>query len=285
MKRLFLTILLLPLLIEALGQDATPFVIYNSKGKEVKFKNILKSANKSDVLLFGEYHNNPISHWLELELLIALSENKKVVLGAEMFESDNQTELNRYLSGEIDFEGLDSLARLWPNYETDYAPLVDFTKNTNIPFIATNIPRRFANLVYKEGGFSALDSLTDLQKSWIAPLPISFDPELSQYQKILEMMEGHGTPDLVKAQAIKDATMAHFILSNFIPGDLFLHFNGAFHSDFHEGILWYLKLLNPEIKCLTISTVEQVDVSKLKQEHIGRADFIIVVKENMTKTY
>lgn len=262
-----------------------PYVIYNSKGKKVTYKKLLKAADDSDIILFGEYHNNPISHWLQLELTKGLQVNNRLILGAEMFEADNQTALNQYLAGEIDRKGLDTLARLWNNYDTDYAPLVNFAKANNLPFIATNIPRKYASMVFKNGGFTALDGLSDLEKSWIAPLPILFDATLPQYKKMLDMMGGHGGTDIVKAQAIKDATMAHFILENYKSGDTFLHYNGAFHSDFHEGILWYLQQQQTDLNYMTISTVSQKEVSKLAEENLGRADFIICVDEDMTTTY
>lgn len=262
-----------------------PYVIYNSKGKKVTYKKLLKAADDSDIILFGEYHNNPISHWLQLELTKGLQVNNRLILGAEMFEADNQTALNQYLAGEIDRKDLDTLARLWNNYDTDYAPLVNFAKANNLPFIATNIPRKYASMVFKNGGFTALDGLSDLEKSWIAPLPIPFDATLPQYKKMLDMMGGHGGTDIVKAQAIKDATMAHFILENYKSGDTFLHYNGAFHSDFHEGILWYLQQQQTDLNYMTISTVSQKEVSKLAEENLGRADFIICVDEDMTTTY
>ncbi|MEM9824671.1 MAG: ChaN family lipoprotein, partial [Bacteroidota bacterium] len=106
-----------------------------------------------------------------------------------------------------------------------------------------------------------------------------------QYKNILTMMGDHGSPELVKAQAIKDATMAHFILKNFQPGNTFLHFNGAYHSDFFEGILWYLKQEESALNYLTITTVSQKDIHRLNQENKGRADFIICVDEDMTTTY
>jgi uncharacterized iron-regulated protein len=46
-----------------------------------------------------------------------------------MIETDNQQALNQYLAGKIDQKALDSLARLWSNYKTDYKPLVDFAKD------------------------------------------------------------------------------------------------------------------------------------------------------------
>ena len=67
-----------------------------------------------------------------------------LVMGAEMIEADDQTVLDRYLRGEIDQAAFDTLACLWPNHATDYAALVDLAKEKNLPFIATNVPRRNA---------------------------------------------------------------------------------------------------------------------------------------------
>ena len=244
----------------------------------------MKQLAKQDLVFFGELHNNPISHWLQYEVTVDLGKQSQLVLGAEMLEADNQDELDDYLSGKIDQKGLDSLARLWRNYKTDYKPLVDYAKANGLKFVATNIPRRYASMVNKKG-FEALGELSSKEKEWIAPLPFPYDPDLPRYKNILEMMGDHGTPELVKAQASKDATMAHFISENLEAGDLFIHYNGAYHSDFHEGIVWYINQINPQVQILTITTVEQADISKLSEGHFGQADFIICVDENMTKTY
>ena len=99
------------------------------------------------------------------------------------------------------------------------------------------------------------------------------------------MMPDHGGDNLPKAQAIKDATMAYFILENFKQGSLFIHYNGSYHSENYEGILWYLKKKRPELKYVTITTVTQKDISRLLAENKGKADFIICVDEDMTTTY
>ena len=97
--------------------------------------------------------------------------NGDITLGAEMFEADNQLILNEYLSGHISEKSFKKEARLWPNYSTDYAPLVDFAKDSNLIFVATNIPRRYASVVYKRG-FQGLDELDAQAKLYIAPLPV-----------------------------------------------------------------------------------------------------------------
>jgi len=175
-------------------------------------------------------------------------------------------------------------ARLWKNYPTDYAPLVNYARANKLPFIATNIPRLFASLVNK-GGFEALDTLNTVQKTWIAPLPFPYDAELPGYKNMMKMMGDHATPNMPKAQASKDATMAYFILKNFTAGSLFVHYNGTYHSDNYEGILWYLKKNNPGLKYATIASVSQKDLSKLLDEHKGKGDFTLCVDEDMTTTY
>ena len=266
------------------GQNKPAYVLYNAKGKKVRYDKMIKALKEQDIVLFGEFHNNPIAHWLQLQVTTDLKPWRELVLGAEMFEQDNQEALNLYLAGKIKAKGLDSLARLWKNYSTDYAPLVNFAKENQLKFAATNIPRKYASLVAK-GGFEALDTLTAKEKSWIAPLPIAYDAELPGYKKMLEMMGGHSGPNLPKAQAIKDATMAYFILQYYAPGSLLLHFNGSYHSDNFEGILWHLKNKRPELHYSTITTVSQKDLQRLLPENKGRADFIICVAEDMTTTY
>lgn len=265
------------------SQEKKAFVLFDKKGKITTYKRLLKASAKADIVLFGEYHNNPIAHWLQLELIKDLEPKRSLILGAEMFERDNQKELNSYLQGTINQKALDSLARLWNNYKTDYKPLVDFALNKKIPFIATNIPRKYASLVYKKG-LQVLDTLPINEKQWIVSLPMKYDGTLSQYQKMRKMM-AHMGENLPIAQAIKDATMAETILRDRREGSLFVHFNGSYHSDFYQGIYWYLQQENPHLQILTITTLTQSDLKKLNKEAYRQADFILVVDEDMTTTF
>ena len=284
-KTLSLIILVVTLAFKA---DKPAYRIFNEKGKEVKYKELVTDAMKADIILFGELHNNPISHWLQLELTKDVYDEKQdhLILGAEMFESDNALILSEYVSKQIPKKNFEKEARLWPNYKTDYKPLVEFAHEKNIPFIATNIPRRYAAIVYK-GGFEELEGLNDEAKALMAPLPINYDPELSCYKQMLEMggMGAHVTENLPKAQAMKDATMAHFILKNWKQGDTFIHYNGSYHSDNFESIVLYLLEANPNLKIMTIATTQQPSIEELNEESVGVANFVICVPESMTKTH
>ena len=271
------------------AQDKLAYQLFDKELKPVNYKQAIKKIGKADIVLFGELHNNPICHWLQVELTHDLYATHKsdLLLAAEMFETDDQLVLNEYLQGQIKEKHLKSAAKVWSNYDTDYAPLVELAKVNKLTFVASNIPRRYANMVARSG-LPSLDSLTEQAKKYIAPLPIEVDMELPNYKKLMEMMKGHAgatSEQFVQAQAVKDATMAHFILQNWKKGKHIIHYNGSYHSNNFEGIVWYLKKQNPKLKIVTISSVSQDSIDQLGKEHLNLADFIIAIPNRMTKTY
>jgi len=264
--------------------DKPSYQLFNQDGKAIKYSKMVKAMEDADIIMFGELHKNPICHWLQLELTKDLYEiaGEQLVLGAEMFESDNQLIIDEYFNDFFKAKKFEADVRLWPNYKTDYKPLLEFAREKELKFIATNIPRRYASIVHKKG-LEALEELPEASKAYIADLPIEYDPELPAYKEMLVMMEGmeHANENLPKAQAIKDATMAHFILKNFEKGQRFLHYHGTFHSNNFEGIIWYLKRQNPDLKILSIASVEQAELGELEEDNLNLADFILVVDEDM----
>jgi uncharacterized iron-regulated protein len=269
------------------SQDFQAYTVFTKTGKKSSFQKAINESLKKDFIFFGELHNNPIAHWLQLEMALQLENRHKnnLQVGFEMFERDNQQAINNYLNGKIETKYLKDSVRLWSNYQTDYKPIVDFAKEKNIACIATNIPRKYASLVFKKG-MQALDSLSAEELKWICPLPFPLDTNLSQYAALLDG-NMHMGKNFVKAQAIKDATMGHSIAKNWKKGKIHLHLNGSYHSDFFQGIIWYLKHYASisDYQIITISVVEQTDISKLEKEYLGKADYIICVPENMTKTH
>ena len=275
------------LVFTAFKTEKPAYLLFDKDGKTVKYERMLKQIQEADVVLFGELHDNPISHWLQLELTKDMFEmyGKNLILGAEMFESDNQVILDEYLSGKISQRNFEDEMKLWPNYKTDYKPLVEFAKDSGLYFVATNVPRRYAALVNKKG-FEGLEELSDEAKTFLPPLPPAYDSTLNCYASMMTMegMGSHVSSNFPKAQAIKDATMSHFILKNREPGKILLHYHGAYHSQNFESIYWYLKHYQPELKIVTIHSVTQKDISKLSEENTGEADFTICVDEDMTRT-
>ena len=262
-------------------RDKPVYGLYEGKGREIGYREMLDRCVRADVVLFGEIHEHPVVHRLELELARDLVEIKKddLMLGAEMLEADNQLIVDEYLAGLIEHEHLVTEAKVWENYGTDYRPLVDVAREHGLRFIATNIPRRYASLVARQG-MAALERLSDEAKRSIAPLPITLDPSTPGYGQVMEIGMAHGAhrdaKNFVAAQAVKDATMAYFILKNRGPKDLFVHYNGDYHSKNRGGIYWYLKLYDPGITVLTISSVSR-DTPGFDDECRDLADIVLVV--------
>jgi uncharacterized iron-regulated protein len=282
--KILLLVFLFPIFVFAQTDQA--FVIYNAKGKKVSIAKMTRESIDAQLILFGEFHDNPISHWLELELLKELfnQKGKKLIVGFEMFEQDQQAALDRYLNGGITDKQLKDSLRLWPNYSTDYKPLILFAKENKLACIASNVERKYASLLFKSGRI-ALDTISPLKKSQMADLQFPIDTTLSQYASLNEMAAHMGGGNMLEAQALKDATMAKYILQELREDNQIIHYNGAYHSDYYQGILWYIQQSKPLVKVTTISTVSQQKVNKLEKEHLGKADFIICVTESMTSTH
>jgi len=279
MKNLFFFI---GLIVLCSFSERPAYTIFNKGGKKTGFSEMVESVAKADVVLFGEVHNVSIAHWLELQLEKELYTLKKkdLIVGAEMLEADDQIVVDEYLHKRFEYNTFKNEVKLWKNFDTDYNPLLDYAHDSEFRFIATNAPRRYANIVYYYG-MDSLTHLTSEAQNWLAPLPVQVDTTLKSYKDIAEA-SGHGENNLIAAQALKDATMAWFINKNYKKGSVFLHFNGSYHN---EAISYYLKKYNPGLKIITISCIEQEQIESVEKENMGIADFIIAIPTDMAKSY
>jgi len=289
MKKLNIALVLIITISNMLfAQDKPAYKLYSEKGKEVKYSKMIKDLAKADMIYFGEYHTNPISHWMQIELAKSLYEIKddNLYFGAEMFENGNQLVLNEYLAGFYsEKKMLREITQLWDNYQTDYKPLVEFAKQNKLRFIATNIPRRYASMIYKHG-MEAFDMFSPEAKLMIGPLQEYYDA--SVYEDMKDNMGGHIPPtmdNIQLSQASKDATMAMFSINSFNKGNLLLHLDGSYHSNNHRGIVWWVNKIKPGLNIKTITTVTMSEWDAMtKEEKKSIANYTIVVADNMTQT-
>ena len=232
-------------------------IIYH-QGEVIDEKNFETLLKNAQVVFVGEKHDNPFAHKWELEILKALHSSGKYALCMEMFERDVQNVLDNYLNGKISEEEFLKNSRPWPNYKTDYKPMVEYAKAEGIPVVASNIPRKEANLIAK-GGEAALDSITKF--SPYAHVKV-FTNDTLYRERFYKTMEALKKSRMKKAsimkerfylaQCLKDGVMAHSIMEWLDKGYNVLHVNGSFHSDYHTGIVYQLKKQRPELKILTI---------------------------------
>ena len=292
MLKIRLSIFLLTAIVSiATAQDKPAYLLFKNNGKPAKYEKMIKDLAKSDMVFFGEYHTDPISHWMQLEMSKSFFEIKgdKLFFGAEMFENGNQLVIDEYLSGlYTEDKMIPEITQMWDNYKTDYKPLLDFAKDKGLRFIATNIPRRYASMINKKG-IEGLNELSPEALAMIGPdLEKYFDPTVKAYAEMADMMGEHVPPNMLNiqtAQASKDATMAHFSLKNFNSGDFLFHFEGSYHSNYEQGIIWWINKIQPGLSIKSVTTVSQTEWNEMTEDEKSTiANYIIVVADNMTQT-
>ncbi|GAB3722768.1 hypothetical protein GCM10027594_03580 [Hymenobacter agri] len=286
-------LLLLSLASFTLRGDRPAYRLFGAAGQPADYDQMLQELAQADVVLFGEQHNDALTHWLELQVakdLLKLKKPGQLVLGLEMFERDVQPLVAQYAAGTLADMAFERQARPWPNYATDYRPLVQFARENHVPVIGTNAPRPFAKVVAQRS-LTALDKLPASDRALLAPLPLKVDYDLPGYKNMAAMFggggsaHGGGAQNIIQAQALKDATMAHFIQASRQPGQTLLHVNGSYHSDHHDGIVAFLRQYAPKLRVKTLSVVTQEQLQTLEKDQLSIADYVVVVPADAAKTY
>lgn len=235
-------------------------------GKELSAAQLAKRLQKYDVVFFGEYHDQSEIHQYELELLKAMYKAKgaKLALSMEMFEVDNQSKLNNFLADTLSEENFLAASRPWPNYRTDYAPLVNFAKEKKMPVIAANVPRFLAAHVAKNN--ASTEGIAEQYLQWLPQH--TYAPEGAYKDKFYAQMSSPAAPmkmppqrlaAVYAAQCLKDDKMAESIaaFADAHKNMQILHINGCFHSDAHLGTTQKLEALRPELKIAVITPLER----------------------------
>ncbi len=270
--------IILPLLLCVIQAESGELII-DSKADTVSFDDLITALSTYDVVFVGEEHDSRPAHEAELSILQNLfTFDSSIVLGLEMFERDVQAVLDSYLDSGTNESTFVSQARPWPNYETDYKPLVEFAKARKIPVVAANIPRRAASAVAKAGEISPAVLGPD---SVYMPSAVHLDSR-EYHDRFAETMEGMPKSGpmaammmdgLFKAQVLKDAVMAEALFPWLDQGRKVIFFCGRFHSDYHLGVPYQLSKARPDLKVVVV-TLAPADQELSLEERSRMADFI-----------
>ena len=76
MKNLLFIISCFSFVTASFSQHDAAFQLYNKKGKKVSYKRMVKTLADNEVVLFGELHDNPIAHWMQLQVTRSLSTSR-----------------------------------------------------------------------------------------------------------------------------------------------------------------------------------------------------------------
>ena len=265
--------------------------VYDTKRKRiVDFETMTARLAQADLVFLGEQHNDPRTHQLQAAVLegVARRRTGPIVLALEMFERDVQGTLDGYLAGTVPESTFLATSRPWPNYPTDYRPMVEFAKAHRWPVVAGNVPRRYASQVARRG-LAAVDSLPPAERAFVArDLSCPRDAYWERFKGVMGDMSGHGTPmsaeqveamvwRTYEAQCIKDETMGEAVAAaHLAAGALVIHANGSFHSDYRLGTVDRAQRRAPKARTMVVSFVPVADLdTALSRDQRKLGDFVV----------
>lgn len=285
---LTLTLLAVSTLSLAAQEPEGKYTVFTGKGQPSSVDEIMKSLAGVDVVFLGEFHDDPIAHAIQLEIFKRAIEQygvkRKVTLSLEMFERDVQTVLNEYLAGQISESHFLLSSRPWPRYKEDYRPLVELAKEKKLQVIAANAPRRYVNMVSRNGR-TAVNGLSPLAKTWLAPLPYAEASET--YSKKFKSLMGSsaeasmGLDKILSSQSLWDATMAHSVAESLRKnkGSLVVHLNGGFHTEMRLGTVEHFLKYRKNGKAIVVTMRYEDDFKKFDAaKHTDAGDFVILTQ-------
>jgi uncharacterized iron-regulated protein len=270
--------------------------VFHGDGSPAAVDDISKAALQVNVTFIGETHDDAVAHYLEAEILKRVA-GSDWALSLEMFERDVQGVVDEYLNGFIEERDLIASGRAWSNYRSDYKALIEIAKEKHMPAIAANAPKRYLDIVSKKGQTGLL-VLSAEARQVLPPLPYAaasqayrerFEREMNEVmakaksasQRQSKPIAGHQAESdyALQAQSLWDAAMADSI-ARFLgghPGKHVLQINGAFHSEYHQGILEHLERYRPNTTSLVVTILRDKSFPSWKEADMkGAGDFVIV---------
>ena len=262
------------------------FRAFDGKGNPVTIDRIIKAIGENDAVFLGEQHDDAVGHAVQAEIFRrAVGQymaNRKVALSMEMFERDVQIVVNEYLDGLISEPQFLASSRPWGNYKWDYRPLVELAKEKKLAVIAANAPRRYVNMVSRNGRDS-LNSLSKEARSWLPPLPYG-EPSPAYSAKFKALMRQSpeaqmGIDKILASQSLWDAGMSNSV-ANYLKKNksaLVVHLNGGFHTENRLGTVEHLLTYRPKTKVLVVTIRYEDDFKTFdKTKHTDLGDFVIL---------
>ncbi|HEX6278997.1 MAG TPA: ChaN family lipoprotein [Pyrinomonadaceae bacterium] len=265
------------------------FTVFTGKGQRSSMDEIMKSLENTDVVFLGELHDDAIAHAIQLEIFKRAIEQygakRRVTLSLEMFERDVQSVVNEYLAGLISEQHFLLSSRPWPRYKEDYRPLVELAKEKKLEVIAANAPRRYVNMVSRNGR-DAVNGLSKEAKAWLAPLPYA-EPSEAYSKKFKALMgssmeaSSMGIDKILSSQSLWDATMAHSVAQSLKRnrGSLVVHLNGGFHTEMRLGTVEHFLKYRKNARAVVVTMRYEDDFRKFDSaKHTDLGDFVILTQ-------
>lgn len=264
------------------------YQLNSPQGQALSLQNLPSELLTADVILVGEWHTHPGVHRFQTDLLHTLSSQRSVALSMEQFTRDKQPVINQYLAGEIGEQPLISEGNAWPNYESDYRPLVELAKRQGLDVIAANAPKAIVRCIGRQG-IGYLDKLDETERHYLAAEINTAD---SLYKNKFMASMHHGQPEQTErqyaAQITWDETMAESIVNyrKAHPQTQIVHIAGKFHTEGGLGTANSILRRAPELKVVVITPVASLSENGSDyQLEVLEPPVRYVQQSNRMKTY
>lgn len=241
------------------------YQLYTPEGQPIQLQEWKQKTQQADVILIGEWHTHTGIHRFQTDILTLLSQsNSPIALSMEQFSRDAQPIINEYLQGDIGEQTLISKGNAWPNYESDYRPLIEYSKQAQMDVIAANAPKTIVRCIAKNG-LEYLDKLSQEKRSYVAT---HIDLKESAYKRKFMASMHHGEPskhlNMYASQLAWDATMAESIVNykHANPNTKIVHIAGKFHTEGGLGTAAQIKQLDPNLQLIIITPVDTISQDK-----------------------
>jgi uncharacterized iron-regulated protein len=186
-------------------------IVHLPTGAIVSAAQMFALAGDARIVYFGETHDNPASHRLELQLLQALAERHpgRQALGMEMFARAQQPVLDRWVTGELSEKAFLKESRWFENWGMDFAyyrDLLNIVRERRIPVVALNVDKGLVGAIRGKSP----DQLSAEEQSRLPQLDLN-DPYQRGLVAAIFGDHSHGgmqLDDFIRVQTLWDETMA-----------------------------------------------------------------------------
>ncbi|NOH50963.1 hypothetical protein F0262_23355 [Vibrio rotiferianus] len=237
------------------------YQLHDPSGEVISVNQLPPELQQADVILIGEWHTHAGVHRFQTDMLKQLSSaNRPLALSMEQVTRDKQVILDSYLNGEIGEQYFMKQSNAWPNYESDYRPLVELAKQAEIPVIASNAPKDIVRCIGRQG-IDYLDKLDSDERSFVAN---EVNTANSPYKEKFMASMHHGKPEQTEkqyaAQVTWDETMAESIVKYLEthPGAQVVHVAGKFHTEGGLGTATSILNRNPDLNVAVITPTADI---------------------------
>jgi len=258
------------------------------QGEPLRYQEVLGDLATARTIYLGERHTLERHHEMQRKILTDLAQKGlPLAVGLEQMESSQQSHLDRYNRGEIDFEQLANVtawSKRWQNFQ-QYRPILEAARKWRAPVVALNARSETIRQVVRSGGVDRLPP--GLRKELPATLQVQdplYEKSLSLQMMVHVSASSQTLRPMIEAQIARDEAMAEalatFLKSDEGRGRKVLVLCGAGHVAYGLGLPTRVRRRLPGINDRIVLFSESGEV-RLSPEEKAQARAIEITHEQL----